>query len=241
MNDTKIPGGINVPADTKPSAVNYTVDDEEIIARIKNGNAGLYEVIMRRYNQRLFRIGRAYLKDEEEIEDIIQAVYIKAYEQLDKFENRSRFSTWLIRIFINETLARIKFRNRYSHFDDNVPGSESRTDNLIFKVNDMNDPYRTTINNELKEILEKAVDDLPEKYRTIFVMREIEDMTVAETSRCLNISESNVKVRLNRAKEMLRESLSQYYHFKDVYGFNLIRCNRIVNNVFKHIIKKSKD
>ncbi|MCU7495387.1 MAG: RNA polymerase sigma factor [Ignavibacteria bacterium] len=218
-------------------AANNTVSDDEIVKKVLEGEVNFYEVIMRRYNQRLFRIGHAYLRDEDEIEEAIQSAYLKAYEQLRNFQGRSSFSTWLIRIYINEILQGLKKKKRFrNYFDSDMLNNNSYDPPEAGKSN-MNNPYNSTLNNELKDILERAVDELPEKYRAVFIMREIEDMSVSETGKALNITESNVKVRLNRAKSLLRESLSRYYHYKDIYNFNLIRCNRIVENVFNKIRK----
>lgn len=218
-------------------AANHSASDEDIVKKVLEGDINFYEVIMRRYNQRLFRIGHAYLKDEDEIEDAIQSAYLKAYEQLNNFQGRSSFSTWLIRIYINEILQGLKKKKRFQNYFDYDSLNNNTFDPPEAATDTMNNPYNSTLNNELKDILEKAVDELPEKYRVVFIMREIEDMSISETSKCLNITEANVKVRLNRAKNILRENLSQYYHYKDVYNFNLVICDRIVANVFKKIRK----
>jgi RNA polymerase sigma factor (sigma-70 family) len=209
-----------------------SVNDEIVIERVKNGEKRAYELIMRKYNKRLFRIARAYIANEDEIEDIVQESYIKAYEQLERFENRSAFSTWLIRIVINEALARLKRGKRFIPIADDRP-DEFRELPMELRNNDT--PMEKLMNTELKDILEKAVDRLPVKYRSVFLMREIEDMSVAETSEALEITESNVKVRLNRAKEMLRETIGEFYHNEDVFQFNLVRCDRIVQNVLHRI------
>lgn len=210
-----------------------TAEDNLIIDRILSGEKNLYEVLMRKYNQRLYRISRTYMTDEEDINDIMQEAYIKAYEQLVHFEKRSQFSTWLIRILINEALARIKRKNRFiypmndnDNYFDNNPG---------YSNNATPDPERQSVNEELNRILEKAVDALPIKYRTVFIMREIEGMNVAETGKCLNLSESNVKVRLNRAKEFLRKELSKSYKNEEVFSFHLNKCDRIVSYVLNRI------
>lgn len=210
-----------------------TSEDNLIIDRILSGEKNLYEVLIRKYNQRLYRIARTYITDEEDINDIMQEAYIKAYEQLARFEKRSQFSTWLIRILINEALARIKRKNRFTYpmsdndnyFDYNSEYSQNQTP----------DPEKQSVNEELKRILEKAVDALPMKYRTVFIMREIESMSVAETGKCLNLSESNVKVRLNRAKEFLRKELSKSYKNEEVFSFHLYKCDRIVSYVLNRI------
>ncbi len=216
----------------------YTPDavqsDEAIIGRILQGETDAYEVIMRRYNQRLFRIARSFVPDEEESEDVVQEAYIKAYEQLSRFEFRSRFSTWLIRILINEALAHVRHRRRFTPLAPDLPreaGNGHMHEELLLN---RETPADKLMNAELKEILEKAVDGLPEKYRVVYMMREIEGMSVAETSESLAISETNVKVRCSRAKEMLRETISGLYQ-GEVFEFNLVRCDRIVRHVLERI------
>ena len=209
--------------------------DEAVLRRVLSGEKDAYEVIMRKYNQRLFRIARTFIPDEDEIEDVVQEAYIKAYKQLSRFEFRSRFSTWLVRILINEALARVKQRRRFTALS---PDSWDETDNaqkIAQQATDHVTPAEIVMNAELKEILEKAVDALPEKYRLVYMMREIEGMSVAETSECLAISEANVKVRINRAKEMLRDTINGYYQTGEVFQFNLVRCDRIVRNVLSRL------
>jgi RNA polymerase sigma-70 factor (ECF subfamily) len=201
--------------------------DPEIVEKIVNGEKNLFALLMRRYNARLYRIGMAMAGDDGEIEDLMQNAYIKAYQNLGGFEHRSAFGTWLTRIMINECLQHLKKMKRRSSigpiniFDmnSNEPGSDHRA------------PDRVTMNRELGRALEQAVLELPEKYRLIFVMREIEDMTVAETVETLGLTESNVKVRLNRAKSMLREKLNSYYKSDMVFPFHLSRCDRVVDQV----------
>lgn len=221
---------------TKHINAAHTPDrDEDIVGRVLNGDKNAYAIIMRRHNPRLFRIARTFLKDEDEIEDVIQEAYIKAYEQLPRFERRSSFSTWLIRIMINEALARLKHRKRFASAtfggDDHARAPHELSVDVPTKVT----PMEKLMNAELKVILESGLDGLPEIYRSVFIMREIEGMSVAETSQSLDISESNVKVRLNRAKGMLRDTISASYRDADVYHFNLVRCDRIVQNVLHRI------
>ncbi|MBS1493482.1 MAG: RNA polymerase sigma factor [Bacteroidetes bacterium] len=207
------------------------ITDEEVIKEILSGNKNAYEIIMRRYNQRLFRIGRSFINDDDEVQDVLQASYIKAYENLQKFEHRSAFPTWLTRIVINESMAR-NIKNKKSNLYSSAGEDESRMLSLISK--DMN-PEEKASNNELKEALEKVIDNLPLKYRTVFVMREIEKMSIAETSECLKLTEGNVKVRLNRAKEILRKNLINVYKENEVFSFLGSRCDRIVSNVLSRI------
>ncbi len=199
------------------------LNDEEIISGILAGKKQLFELLIRKYNSRLFRVGMSIINDDMEAEDIMQVAYIKAYEKLSTFRHESSFSTWITRILINESLARLKKRKQYVHMaEDNHSQSDTGANQ---------NPAHKLLNKELSNALENAMLQLPEKYRLVFVLREVEDMSVAETVATLGITEANVKVRLNRAKSMLRDSLSSYYKNDGVFHFHLSRCNRIVANV----------
>lgn len=208
--------------------------DSEIVAGILQGKKDLFELLMRKYNQRLYRIGRTYIRDDNEVEEIMQETYVKAYENLRSFEHNSSFSTWLIRILINTSLARIRKSKRLTT-EDFQTGSGISDSTINSQLLDMRTPEQNTMNKELGIFIEKAIDELPEIYRTAFMMREIEKMSVAETGECLNISEANVKVRLNRAKEMLRENLTNVYKDKEIFEFMGERCDRMVEQVMKKI------
>lgn len=207
------------------------LSDAEVLSRVLQGEKNLYAIIVRRYNQRLYRIGMSFLNDEQEVEVAMQVAYIRAYEGLSKFAFRASFSTWLSRILINEILLRKKKKSKNSHL------VYDHTENRALQQLSMNTqtPASTMINTELKSILEKAIRNLPEKYRTVFVMREIENLNVEETRECLAISDVNVKVRLNRAKAMLKKSLENYYRKEDILHFHLSHCNRMVETVLSRI------
>ncbi|MEP6595289.1 MAG: RNA polymerase sigma factor [Ginsengibacter sp.] len=209
-----------------------TISDKEIIAHILSGEKELYALLVRRYNQRLYRVGMSIINDDAEVEDVMQVVYIKAYENLEKFEFKSSFSTWLTRILINEGLLRIKKRKQSLNMNDDIEDKISQQSS-----GESQTPLMKLLNTELKVALEQAIQQLPEKYRTVFVMREIEDMNVAETQECLDLSEVNVKVRLNRAKAMLRNSLHSFYKKEDLFRFHLSRCDRVIENVMKQVEK----
>jgi RNA polymerase sigma factor (sigma-70 family) len=210
-----------------------TIPDSEIIARVLQGEKDLYALLVRRYNQRLYRVGMSMINDDAEVEDVMQVAYIKAYENLAQFEFKAVFSTWLTRILINECLLRIRKRKR------SFPVDTTTMNNEMYQqlTTDTQTPFKKVLNSELKNILQEAIQKLPEKYRTVFIMREIENMNVAETQECLDLSEVNVKVRLNRAKALLRNSLSTYYKKEEILHFHLTRCDRIVDNVMKGIEK----
>lgn len=212
-----------------------TLTDEDVVARVLAGEKELYEIIIRRHNQRLFRIGRAYVNDGDEAEDIVQQAYINAYEHLASFEGRSRFSTWLTRIVIHEAMGKARKRNRSVPLEMEIQGNGVDHETRQVQSPTKDNPEETVMNDELRNVLERTIDGLPVKYRSVFVMREIDDMSVAETSESLGISEANVKVRLNRAKEMLKRRIGSVYHEAGVYHFDLVRCDRIVANVLSRV------
>jgi RNA polymerase sigma factor (sigma-70 family) len=208
----------------KPPAA-QTMTDEELVERIINGEKHLYEGLMRKYNSRMFRISMSIIDDDMEAEDIMQTAYINAYRQLSSFNNKSSFGTWLTRILINESLLHKKQKQRREHIYSEIEVTENHNDT----------PLKSLMNKELKNILEKAVLTLPEKYRLVFVMREMEEMSTNETMEVLNIGESNVKIRLTRAKEMLRNELSSHFKAQQLFDFHLTRCDRVVNFVMDQI------
>jgi RNA polymerase sigma factor (sigma-70 family) len=207
------------------------IPDNEIIHRVLAGEKDLYAVIVRRYNQRLYRVAMSIINDDAEAEDILQVSYIKAYENLAKFAFRSVFSTWLTRILINESLLRLRKRKQLFTINGDIMNNELYHQHKT----ESQTPLTKILNQELKGLLEEAIRNLPEKYRTVFIMREMENMNLAETKECLDISEVNVKVRLNRAKALLRNSLKEYYKKEDILHFHLTRCDRVTEYVMKQI------
>ncbi len=205
------------------------IEDAKLIDEILAGNKAKYEVVMRKLNQRLYRVGKAILWREEDVEDAMQEAYIKAYQQLPHFEGRSALSTWMTRIMINECLMR---KRQSQQKGQSTEYSEEKINQIAV---DMINPEKKVVNNELKALLENAISMLPEKYRLVFVMREVENMSVSETTQALDITETNVKARLSRAKEMLRNSLMTQYPANELLDFNLVRCDRIVKNVLARI------
>jgi len=203
--------------------------DEQVITEILAGEKNKYALLMRKYNQRLYRITKGYLQDEAEIEDTMQDTYVKAYQNLAKFEGRSQFGTWVTKILINECLQRVKKINRKDLYENTAENS------ITMNITDHQNPETKALNRELKQVLEKNIESLPEKYKVVFLMREVEHMSIEETSQVLDLSIANVKIRLNRAKAMLRKSLSELYPVREVFEFNLIRCNRIAENVMARI------
>lgn len=212
----------------------YMLSDSDIVHKILSGEKELYEILLRRNNQTLYRVIRSYLKEQEEIEDIMQNAYLKAFEKLYQFKHNSKFSTWLIRIGINEALARLKAKGKYL----NLYYNENRISDhkiLDFPDTDQNNPEKQIIRKEAVLMLEKAIDKLDIKYRNVYILREVEGLSIAEISACLTLTASNVKVRLHRAKSKIKENLYDLSSKKELYEFGLSQCDNIVDKVMRTI------
>lgn len=205
--------------------------DNEIINKILAGEKKLFEQLMRRHNPSMFRIGMTILNNDADVEDVMQTAYINAYQHLSSFRQEAAFGTWLKRIMINECNQQLKKRKRGVREDISVIDEHHSAGMTETKES----PVARVIDKELGEALEHALMQVPEKYRVVFVMREIEQLSNAETAQVLQISPVNVKVRLLRAKLILRGKISEYYKNDLVFPFHLIRCDRIVNKVMNQL------
>ena len=213
--------------------------DEEIIQRINEGDIKLFEILIRRYDPFLYKIGRTYRYNHEDTEDLMQDAYINAYCNLKKFQNRSSFKTWLTRIILNvcyQKQHKLSFKNEI--ISDNVQNEKS---NILFSHSTDNE--KIAMNKELGHVLENAIHEIPEDYRIVFTLRELNGLSVAETAEALDITESNVKVRLNRAKGMLQKEIKKMYSPQEIFEFNLIYCDTMVSRVMAKIyeLKKLED
>lgn len=210
-----------------------TNSDEVVIEKVLNGDVAWFEILIRRYNPVLYRIARNYSFNHHDAEDLMQDTHVIAYMQLCKFEGRSSYKTWISRIMINKCLYKLK----YGCLKYEVPVEQ------VQELN--NDPmhvkgkkYQTEeklLNRELSIVLEKSIQNIPVIYRTVFLLREVEGFSVAETAELLDITETNVKVRFNRAKALLQKEIELVYSRAEIYSFNLVYCDAIVNGVFNKI------
>lgn len=204
--------------------------EAEIISRILDGEKALYEIIVRRFNPYLYKIGRSYNYNHDDTQDLMQDTFIDAYKNLLQFEGRADFKTWIIRIMMNNC-----FRKRgKSSFKNEIMQDVNEHATPMF-TNRSNDTDKIIQNRELGHIIENALEKIPFDYRMVFSLREINGLNVAETSEMLSISEANVKVRLNRAKTMLRTEIESTYSASELFEFNLIYCDAMVENVMKKI------
>src|SRR5687767_8300775 len=197
-----------------------------------------FEALMRQYNPRLFRVARSILKDEAEAEDALQEAYIQAYRKMADFRGDAEVGTWLTRIVINQALMQLRRRRREQIV---VPFNRQGSDHDAQEVDvaDMRaeSPSDITLRAEIRRIIERRIDELPVAFRTVFVMRDVEEMTVHETAECLGIPEATVRTRLFRARALLRESLERDIDTAraDVFAFAGERCDRIVAAVLARI------
>ncbi|HUQ96943.1 MAG TPA: sigma-70 family RNA polymerase sigma factor [Chitinophagaceae bacterium] len=214
-------------------------EDHAVIEKIRNGDVALFEILIRRYNSVLYKIARSYGFNHQDAEDLMQDTHVIAYTALRKFEYRSSYKTWVSRIMINKCLYKFK----YGYFKNEKPSAavqqpEVRPMHMKAKENQTE---HVVMNRELALVLEKSLQNIPVLYRSVFVLREVEGFSVAETADLLNITPINVKVRLNRAKALLQKEIELFYTHRDLYSFNLVYCDAIVHNVFEKINRLAKE
>jgi RNA polymerase sigma-70 factor (ECF subfamily) len=218
------------------SASSAALTDAQLIAAVCAGDTGLFEELMRRYNQRVYRVARAIVKDEAEAEDVMQQAYLNAFTHLRQFEDRARFSTWLTRIVIHEALGR---RRKARPIDETVNESEGEEMSEIESTGPS--PERQAYASELKRLVEQSVDTLPDTYRAVFMLRDVEGLSTAETAEGLDLGEEAVKTRLHRARAILRRELFARAGATTAgaFTFGLSRCDAIVKRVFAEIDARS--
>jgi RNA polymerase sigma-70 factor (ECF subfamily) len=208
--------------------------DEEVVRRVLQGETALFEIIMQRYNQRIYRIARGILRDDAEAEDVMQDAYVRAYAHLNQFAGRAQFSTWLSRIAIHEALARVRRRQRMEQFGSGDSNDGDTEMNLM--ATSLN-PEQQTSAAELGRALEGAILAIPEQYRLVLMLRDVEQMSTAEAAAALELTEENVKVRLHRARAMVRKELFARAGSEapSAFGFMGVRCDRVVARVMEQI------
>jgi RNA polymerase sigma-70 factor (ECF subfamily) len=211
--------------------------DREIVQRVLAGETALFEVLMRRHNQRVYRATRAVLKDEAEAEDAMQQAYINAFTHLHQFQERAEFSTWLTRIALNEAFARRQKMRLAESVARQVEEENGTSMNAMRSPQP--DPERQAYARELRRVLEYAVDELPETYRTVFMLRDVEGLSTSETGADLGLGEEAVKTRLHRARAMIRRSVTARIGAvaAEAFPFHAPRCDRVVQAVLTSITR----
>lgn len=214
------------------AAAAQTLADEEIARRVLSGEVGLYELLMRRHNQLVYRSVRSLIRDETEAEDVMQHAYVAAYEALGSFRGGSMFSTWLVRIAMNEALTRLRRATKFTVLE----GGRSQEEIVAEQTTDTS-PEDVAERRQMLGILERAIDNLPDIYRSVVMLRDVEGLSTAEAAQILDTSEDVMKTRLHRAKALLRERLVALgeAHVGSAFPFEAPRCNRVVQTVMGRI------
>lgn len=220
------------------------LSDEQLVARITNGDHAALRVLMQRHNQILYRTARSILRNDSDAEDAVQEAWLHAYRSMGGFRHESRLSTWLVRIAANEALGRLRASNRRAEvirldhtIDGDTPAEETTMDG-----NESDRPERAAERGELRRALEARIDELPDAFRAVFVLRAVQEMTVEEVAECLGITEATVRTRHFRARAMLREALAREIDVAtaDAFSFAGERCERITARVFERIEREQR-
>lgn len=216
------------------------LDDAALLDRMRARDGSAFEVLMRRYNRRLYRVARSLLRDGAEAEDAVQEAYLSAYRSMGDFRAEAAVGTWLTRIVVNECMTRAR---RHARRDNILPmvapvagdAEEGETMPEPASANDNQAPDRALLRSELRALLEARIDALPQDFRAVFVMRSVEELSVEETAVCLGIPEATVRTRHFRARSLLRETIAQDLDLaeRDAFDFDGERCDRIVARVLQ--------
>ena len=206
------------------------------------GDHRAFEAIMRRHNRALYRAARSIVKDDTEAEEAVQDAYLRAYRALPRFRGDSSLSTWLTRIVINQALERLRKRTRELAVlsSDPVFDLEKHTEMADAQATSSETPERELMRAQTRRLLEQKIDELPSAFRTVFVLRALEEMSVEECAACLDIPQATVRTRFFRAKRLLRKALAEYMNVAadDAFSFDGERCDRIVERVFARIARE---
>jgi RNA polymerase sigma factor (sigma-70 family) len=223
--------------ETAPTFPAPDADEDLLLARrVAGGDCLAFELLMRRHNRRLFRLARATLRNDAEAEDALQEAYLTAYRCIGEFRGEAALGTWLSRLVLNECLGRMRRQTRRDNiFPIRQLDNETELDDMPRP--DIDSPENEAGRAETRALLERKLDALPEAFRLVFVLRCVEEMTVEETARYLDIPEATVRSRLFRAKKLLRESMAKEFEQaqQNIYEFGGIHCDRVVRQVLSRL------
>ena len=214
--------------------------DEELVDLARQGEEGAIRALIKRNNQRLFRVARSVVRDDAEAEDIVQETYVRAFTRLDSFRGDSLFSTWLTRIALNEALGRTRRKRPTTEFEKLDALNADRSGGGVIMFPTLVAPAASDAElarKQIREFLEKAVDDLPEDFRIVFVLRDIEDMSTEETASQLSLKPETVKTRLYRARRLMRAAIEKRLSptFSGLFPFDGARCERMAHRVLARL------
>ena len=230
-------------AQPAPLTIAKDAPDAELAHRVGGGDTAAFEILMRRHNRTLFRTARAILRDDAEAEDALQEAYLQAYQAIGGWREEAKLSTWLARIVANEALMRLRKQTRRAQIvpiqsADATPGIDELTDTPM----EQNRPEPSAERAEVRRLLETQIDALPDVYRTVFMLRAVEELPVEEIAAVLQIPEATVRTRFFRARSLLREALAQKIDlaYADAFAFAGARCDRIVASVLARLASETQ-
>lgn len=210
--------------------------DEEIIKQVLAGHTVWFERLIRRYNSDLYKIARWYGFNHQDSEDLTQDAHFTAYMQLEKLQQPQSYKTWISKILINNCIYKLT----HGYFKYEAPKAINEGDSPVNQKDGKTNTEDIIGNRELSLILENSLQTIPVIYKVVFVLREVEGFNVSETSEILGISYTNVRVRLNRAKQLLKKEIGKHYSLKELFDLKAIYCDKIVRNVFERIKASEK-
>jgi RNA polymerase sigma-70 factor (ECF subfamily) len=214
--------------------------DDDLVARARAREPAAFEALIQRYNRRLYRVARGVVGSDVEAEDVLQDAYVRAFSHLDQFRGEALFSTWLTRIVLNEALGRVRRRRNLVALSTLDHAKLGQAQLLMFPTSPaLSDPEADAARSQLRRLIEPAIDALPEAFRAVFVMRDVEDMSVEETAAYLGVRPETVKTRLHRARRLLRAALDAQLGttLKDAFPFEGARCVRVAALVIERLEK----
>lgn len=212
--------------------------DEELVAFARRGGESAVRELIRRNNRRLFRVARAVVRSDGEAEDIVQETYVRAFTGLDTFRGESRFATWLTRIAMNEALQRVRKRRPTAELSELETAAASEGRIIMFPISSTPPGADSEVGrSQVRAFLEKAVDELPEAFRIVFILRDIEDMSTEETASQLCLRPETVKTRLHRARSLMRKAIEKHLSasFSELFPFDGARCEKMADRVIDRL------
>ena len=211
--------------------------DDELLTRARRRDDDAIRLLTRRYNQRLFRIARGIVRNDAEAEDVVQETYVRAFTRLDLFRGESAFGTWLVRIAMNDALGRVRARRRMIDFSPN--GEASITPHILHfpDASRVRDPESAVAHDEIRRLLERSIDALPDGFRLVFIAREVEGLSVDDTASLLGLRPETVKTRVFRARARLRRDLARRLgpDVSRAFAFAGARCDRLTEGVIARL------
>lgn len=219
----------------QPLSVRAARSDEELLPRARNGDEDAVRALVTRYNQRLFRVARGIVGNDAEAEDVVQETYVRAFFGLDGFRGDALLSTWLTRIALNEALGRLRRRRPSAELSE-LDGAGAAADGRVvaFPLSPMAaSPESEAARTQMRQVLEQAVDDLPDRFRMVFILRDIQGLSTEETAAALAIRAVTVKTRLHRGRRLMRRAVEKRFsrHFSDLFPFDGARCANMAGRV----------